>query len=100
MSARYYRHMLLRSITRIILTVFICATMLVLFISGLAYLDREEALREATGGVYLVAIPDCQEDEPYLRGGGDFNGRVWETYTCVHIDQVESPDALQGVNGG
>jgi hypothetical protein len=38
-----------------------------------------------------VTIPDCQEDEPWLYGTGDFDGRRWDQYICVHQDEVESP---------
>jgi hypothetical protein len=35
-----------------------------------------------------VTIPVCAEDEPYLRGKGDFDGRRWSRYVCVHIDNI------------
>jgi hypothetical protein len=33
-------------------------------------------------------IPQCTEDEPFLRGRGDFDGRFWERYQCMHVDLV------------
>jgi hypothetical protein len=36
-----------------------------------------------------VRIPVCAEDEPYLRGRGDFNGRRWARYQCVHVDRIQ-----------
>jgi len=36
----------------------------------------------------MVYIPNCEEDEPYLQGKGDFDGTHWDYYVCVHIDQV------------
>jgi hypothetical protein len=35
-----------------------------------------------------VRIPTCAEDEPYLRGRGDYSGGAWSRYVCVHIDDI------------
>ena len=37
-----------------------------------------------------VTLPQCEEDEPYLVGKGDFDGVSWEWYECVHVDDVHS----------
>jgi hypothetical protein len=42
----------------------------------------------AAGQRVRVAVPVCQEDEPYLRGRGDFDGQQWARYQCVHIDRI------------
>jgi len=56
------------------------------------------AMRAALGTVadqgwrHAVAITvgrwPCAEDEPYLRGVGEYDGRTWARYRCVHIDAV------------
>jgi hypothetical protein len=40
-------------------------------------------------GTVEVTIPVCQEDEPYLLGYGDWDGRRWDYYQCVHFEEVE-----------
>ena len=33
-------------------------------------------------------IPQCQEDEVYLKGHGDFSHGRWSEYTCQHEDTL------------
>jgi hypothetical protein len=42
----------------------------------------------AAGQRVRARIPVCQEDEPYLRGRGGFDGQRWARYQCVHIDRI------------
>jgi hypothetical protein len=35
-----------------------------------------------------VRVPVCAEDEPYLRGKGDYSDGAWSRYVCVHIDDI------------
>ena len=57
---------------------------------GVGATDEQVALigKALQKGV-VVPIPKCEEDEPYLRGVGDFDGRRWDRYVCVHVDDVE-----------
>jgi hypothetical protein len=50
---------------------------------------RRQAREELLPPTYTVTIPACEEDEPYLRGAGDFDGQTWERYVCIHIDSIE-----------
>ena len=43
---------------------------------------------ERFGPGTFVFVPDCTEDEIYLRGAGDFDGVVWDRYECTHPDEV------------
>ncbi len=38
--------------------------------------------------VTITVESTCAEDEPYLRGRGDFDGTTWARYACVHIDEI------------
>jgi len=53
-------------------------------------IPTEKQVELISKAIVIVTIPDCAEDEPYLRGVGDFDGRRWDRYVCVHIDKVEN----------
>jgi len=36
-----------------------------------------------------VDVPKCQEDETYLKGSGDYSNGHFETYVCVHPDNLK-----------
>jgi hypothetical protein len=51
--------------------------------------DLLQARQELTRLAALAdRLPTCAEDEPYLRGVGDFEHGYWSGYECVHIDDI------------
>jgi hypothetical protein len=42
----------------------------------------------AGGDTVRVRIPVCAEDETFLKGKGDFDGRRWDRYVCIHPDNL------------
>ena len=73
------------------------ATAILLSACGIQPTDEQvdhisQAIDEAVPGV-TVRIPDCEEDEPYLRGKGDFDGEKWTRYVCIHIDSIVQLDS-------
>jgi hypothetical protein len=43
----------------------------------------------AGGGTVRVRVPVCAEDETFLKGKGDFDGRRWDRYVCIHPDNLK-----------
>jgi hypothetical protein len=42
----------------------------------------------AGGDTVRIRVPVCEEDEGFLKGKGDFNGRRWERYVCIHSEVI------------
>jgi hypothetical protein len=42
----------------------------------------------AGGDTVRIRVPVCAEDEGFLKGKGDFNGRRWERYVCIHTEVI------------
>jgi hypothetical protein len=40
--------------------------------------------------ISTITIPKCQEDETYLQGSGNYSNGHFETYVCVHPDNLKN----------
>jgi hypothetical protein len=69
----------------------VAVAILVLVIGTVAVQATAQLIAPRTWRKVRIVVRDfpCAEDEPWLRGRGDFDGKRWSEYVCVHQDRVK-----------